>query len=283
MDISCISGMNTHYRYYDLEYFFSSVSKNKLSSVELWLCPQHFFVNNVAYESPEKLHRLMQKYHITIDCLCPESNNPKPSNIAARDLEIISNTKTYYKNVFEIAKEIGSKLVLITPGWNYYDEDPVVARQRSISMIKYLCNLASEYDITLTLESIWNKSSQIAPTIECIYEIISMVDKSNLKLTLDLGALASAKETVADWFEVFGSEKINHCHFVDGNPTGHKSWGSGERNMQTDLNAFYSNGFNGNFSFEFVDAACYRHPEEEDKRSIELFQKTIERMERSYD
>lgn len=283
MDTRQLSGMNTHYRYYDLDFFFSSAQNNKLNSVELWLCPQHFFVNNVYYESPTKLLDLMERHQVSIDCLCPESNNPKPSNIAARCPEIISNTKHYYKNVFEIAKDIDCHQVLITPGWNYYDEEPTEARKRSIRMIKYLCDLAGEYDITLTLESIWNKSSQVAPTIDCIGEIIKSVERSNLRLTLDLGALAAAGERVADWFMAFGSEMINHCHFVDGNPTGHKSWGRGERDMLMDLSAFSANGYKGKFSFEFVDPACFRTPEQEDRRSIEIFQKTLERMEKNYD
>ena len=31
------------------------------------------------------------------------------------------------------------------------------------------------------------------------------------------------EENINDYFEAFGS-RIIHCHFVDGNPTGHMAW-----------------------------------------------------------
>ena len=49
--------MNIHYRYYDLEYFFRACQKMNLKHAELWLCPQHFYINSMWSESPEKFER----------------------------------------------------------------------------------------------------------------------------------------------------------------------------------------------------------------------------------
>lgn len=276
MDRHQFNGMNIHYRYFSLEYFFNSVFQNGLSNVELWLCPQHFYINNEFVENTDRLKKLCNDYQQKIDCICPEQNNPKPNNVAAKGELLINNTLSYYKNVFKVAHEMNCHKVLITPGWNYYDETISEARGRSITMLKKLCNLAEEKEIELVLESIWAKSSQIASTIEQIGYLKEAVNKNNLRLTLDLGAMAAANETIEEWFKVFGKD-LRHCHFVDGNPTGHMSWGRGTRDMEQDLHVFQDFDYNGKFSFEFVYPECYKNPSIEDKISIEKYKNIIKK------
>lgn len=266
--------MNTHYRYYPLEYFFKVAKQNGFKNAEIWLCPQHFFINYNESENPKKLLELSKTYDIKIKCLCPEQNNPKPNNIAARDKFLISRTYNYFKRIIDLANYIGCSKVLVTPGWNYYDEELTIARKRSATMLKNICDYAESRRVTLVLESIWKQSSDIAPNIEKIKTLKESINRKNLKLTIDLGAISAANESIKDWFEAFG-EDIEHCHFVDGNPTGHLSWGRGNRNMTNDLKHFYKNGYNGGFSLEFVNPVCFRNPSVEDLKTIEIFKKSL--------
>ena len=277
LHIDQLYGMNIHYRYYDLEYFFKSCNKNNIKNVEIWLCPQHFLINAFHSEDATKLINLMEKYNVRVKCVCPEQNNPKPNNIAARDDELISYTYQYFKGVIDLADKIGSELVLITPGWNYYDEDPEQARGRSVSMIKKLCDYALDKNINLVLESIWNKSSLVGDTIEKITQIKKMVNKPNLKLAIDLGAINSATESVEQWFETFGYD-IAHCHFVDGNPTGHLPWGEGTLDMERILSVFSENNYQGGFSMEFIDNRSFKNPEEWDRKTQLKYLKNIDKL-----
>ncbi|WP_440896578.1 sugar phosphate isomerase/epimerase family protein [Amphibacillus sp. Q70] len=278
LSINQLYGMNIHYRYYDLEYFFKSCSQNKIENVEIWLCPQHFYINAFFSEKSEKIKKLMEKYKISVKCLCPEQNNPKPNNIAAREENLIQYTYQYFKKVIDLANAINSDLVLITPGWNYYDEDPSKARKRSISMIKKLSDYAQERNITLVLESIWNKSSLVGDTIEKIQQIKGGVNRPNLKLALDLGAINSAQESIEEWFQVFGAD-IAHCHFVDGNPTGHLPWGEGELSMENTLKAFSNHNYSGGFSMEYLYQESFKNPEIWDLKTKVQFQKCIKIIE----
>ena len=158
--------MNIHYRYYDLEYFFRACQKMNLKHAELWLCPQHFYINSMWSESPEKLKGLMKQSGVQISCICPEQNNPKPNNIAARSELLIENTRKYFQNVIILASELGCDKILVTPGWNYHDEEVDEARKRSIRMLQSLCDIADPYGISLAMESIWDHSSDIANTKE---------------------------------------------------------------------------------------------------------------------
>ena len=232
--------MNIHYRYYDLEYFFRACQKMNLKHAELWLCPQHFYINSMWSESPEKLKGLMKRSGVQISCICPEQNNPKPNNIAARSELLIENTRKYFQNVIILASELGCDKILVTPGWNYHDEEVDEARKRSIRMLQSLCDIADPYGISLAMESIWDHSSDIANT------------KEKVKLIKD--------------------GKPAGC------PTGHMPWGLGERNMLEVLKAFEANEYRGGFSMEYVDARSFRNPEKWDRQTVEQFESCLERM-----
>ena len=76
--------MNTHYRYYSLEYFFRSVSELGYECCEIWTSPHHFEVMDRFIDNPKVLNDLALKYGLEIICICPEQTNPKPYNIAEK-------------------------------------------------------------------------------------------------------------------------------------------------------------------------------------------------------
>ena len=277
LTINNLYAMNIHYRYYSLEYFFKEANKNGFKNAEIWLCPQHFYINYSDSEDPEKLLNLSKRYGIKIQCLCPEQNNPKPNNIAARDNLIIKNTLNYFKKVIDVADYIDCRKILVTPGWNYYDEDLSEARKRSVLMLQNICDYAKLKKVDMVLESIWSQSSQIASNLSEIKELKDSVNRQNLKLTVDLGAFAAANEKIKDWFETFGKD-IRHCHFVDGNPTGHLPWGKGTRDMLDDLKVFNDYNYDGGLSLEFVNPISFRNPEVEDRNTLEIYQANLKKI-----
>ena len=275
MDVQSLYPMNISFRYFSLEKFFESCAKTGLHNAEIWLCPQHFLINGQFSEDPSKLKALMREYGVQIKCLCGEQNNPKPNNMAARGELLVANTRSYFRRVIDLAEAIGCPKVLVTPGWNYFDEKVEEARVRSIDMLRELSVYAHARGVTLVLESIWSISSQIAPTIAQIANIKDAVNSDSLKLTLDLGAMSDAGETVDDWFSAFGSD-IAHCHFVDGTPTGHMPWGHGNLAMRGILASFKKAGYKGGFSLEYVHPMSFQDPAGYLAETKALFEKCLQ-------
>lgn len=279
MDIQCLYPMNINYRYYNLEYFFRQCREAGQHNAELWLCPQHFLINSAYSQDPADIKELMERYQVQVRCVTPEQNNPKPGNIAARSPILIEYTRTYFKKVIDLAHYLGCGLVLVTPGWNYYDEEPEEAGKRSVAMLRELCEYAAEYGIVLAMETIWRVSSQVAWNIDGAGRILDGVKRDNLKLTLDFGAMGDAGETINQWFQAFGKE-IVHCHFVDGTPTGHMPWGHGARSMKQDLADFYINGYEGGFSMEYVHGMSFREPERFLKETRQQFLQALDEIKK---
>lgn len=274
MDLARLYPMNINWRYYDLERFFQACAEQGFSSAELWLCPQHLLINAHFSEDPARLQALMGKYGVRLACICGEQNNPKPNNMAARSELLIANTRVYFERVIDLAALVEAPLVVVTPGWNFYDESVEHARSRSATMLAHLADYAALRGITLALESIWTVSSQVAPTIAEIEDLKARVNRENLKFTLDFGAMGSAGETIGQWFDAFGTDLV-HCHFVDGTPTGHMPWGHGARDMAVDLAAFMCNGYTGGFSMEYVHPMSFRDPKIYMEETKALFEQCL--------
>ena len=262
--------MNCHHRFYTLEDFFRSVQRNGFHSVELWTGPMHFFMDAHGYDDTNRLYELSKKYNVKIIGICPEQTNPKPHNMAESSNEGQKRVYAYFKNAIDVAAMLHANQVVVTSGWAYYREDLQEAKKRSAKMLHALCDYAKTKNIPLAIEALQPKESLLAHTIEDLQEFLSLVQHDQLKICLDLGAMAAAQDTITAYFQTFG-KKIIHCHFVDGNPTGHKAWGDGTRNMKQDLLDLKQHEYEGYCSFEIVHPSYFAAPFEADAKSKALF------------
>lgn len=267
-----VCAMNCHYRFYTLEDFFKKSFENGFQYVELWTGPMHFYLDCNGYDPVENLRQLERKYKLKVIGVCPEQTNPKPNNMAAKSTEEQERVFAYFKNAIDIAYEINANQVVVTSGWAYLSENKDEAKQRSAKMLNRLAQYGASKNIPLAIEALQPMESVLVNTISDLKGFLDLVNHDNLKICLDFGAMAKAKENVNDYFEAFGTRVI-HCHFVDGNPTGHMAWGDGTRCMSQDLNTLEKYNYTGLLSFEIVNRVYYRKPFEADKKSKFLFDK----------
>ena len=99
MSYPLLAVMNISHRYFDLEEFFSSAAASGYTCCELWTGAMHLYVDCHGYDSLEQVRELSQQYGVRIVGLCPEQNNPKPWNIAARGNEARARTLAYFRNL----------------------------------------------------------------------------------------------------------------------------------------------------------------------------------------
>lgn len=272
-----LAAMNCHHRFYELEDFFASAKENGYKYVEIWTGPQHFFMDYNGYESVEKLRRLEEKYGIKVIGICPEQTNPKPNNMAAKDEKMQERVLKYFKNAIDVACEVKANQVVVTSGWGFLSESVEEAYHRSVIMLRKVAEYAAEKGINLAIEALQPEESLIANTALELKKLIDEVDRPALKVCLDTGAMARAKDTIQTYFDVFG-DKVIHAHFVDVDmekETTHLAWGDGKRNMAKDIQAFAQNGYRGILSVECVNGEDFAKPGEADKKSMDVY-RTIE-------
>ncbi|WP_413527601.1 sugar phosphate isomerase/epimerase family protein [Marinilactibacillus psychrotolerans] len=268
-----LSAINCHHRFYELECFFKSSNESGYRFVEIWTGPQHFFIDYRKHENVKKILELEQKYSIKVIGICPEQTNPKPNNIAAKDLEMQSRVLNYFKNVIDVACEVKANQVVVTSGWAFYNESIDDAYSRSIRMLQKISDYAEEKGIYLAIEALQESESLLANNIDDLKRLLVDVNRQSLKICLDLGAMAAAGDSIQEYFDTF-NEDIIHAHFVDvkDNIT-HLAWGDGSRNMRRDIECFERNNYKGVLSVECINNKYFLDPQTVDKQSMEIYKK----------
>ena len=206
MSYPLLAVMNISHRYFDLEEFFSSAAASGYTCCELWTGAMHLYVDCHGYDSLEQVRKLSQRYGVRIVGLCPEQNNPKPWNIAARGNEARARTLAYFKNVVDIAAELGAEQVMVSSGWAFLNEPIEDAWGRSASMLRAIAEHAGERGVRLVLEALQPVESMIVNSAADTKRMIEAVDHPALKACLDLGAMAVAGDTIDDYFDLLGDD-----------------------------------------------------------------------------
>jgi protein FrlC len=267
VDIHRIAGMNYYYRNYSRKYMLNAIKNNGIQNIELWTCPQHYFVSNDERENTKILQKDIQKLGLNIICITPQQGNPNPFNLAAKGKKLIEGTFNYFKNIIKTASELNVKYVSINPGWDYYDEPITSTWKRSIDMCKRIAKYAQSYGVGLVLEALQPNESHLVNSIGDLYRYLSDVGHKNIFVNIDLGAMARSHETIEQYFYVLG-DNIRHCHFVDGDPVGHKAWGCGTRNPGKDFEIFNKYDYKGYFTFEFARSTYFEDPKVIEENAI---------------
>ena len=160
------AAMNCSHRFFSLEAFFASAADSGFKAVELWTGPMHFFLDYASNDTPEKITRLANSFGLDVCALCPEQNNPKPANIAARGEESIKRTKDYFLRAINVASELGVGIVVVTPGWGFLDEERTEAWKRSVYMLGDLSSYATCKGIVLAVEALQPEESNLCNRLE---------------------------------------------------------------------------------------------------------------------
>lgn len=272
---SRLAAMNYYYRNYTFDYFLDSVSKNGLSNIELWASPQHFWIERTGHQNVASIKKRLADHHLKVICLTPQQSNPNPYNLAARGTNLREGSLNYFKNLIDASSELGVQMVALNSGWDYYDEDPKAAWDRSVEMMKKVAEYAASNQINVAIEALQPEESHLVNSIVDLKLYLECVNEENVGVNIDLGAMARNKETISQYFEAFGS-KIIHCHFVDGNPFGHRCWGEGTRNPADDLKTFNTFHYHGDFTFEFGQSQYFLNPAETEQKALSFLKPFLE-------
>lgn len=269
---------NCAYRFYSLEYFFSSSQREGFDAVELWCGPMHFFMDYAANDSVSHIAALSKKSGLPICAICPEQNNPKPSNVAARGDDAIRRSRQHFKRAIDVAADLGAGMVSITSGWGFLDESRETAWDRSVRMLSTLGSYAGERGVTLALEALQPEESNLCNCVRDLRTMLEDVGSAHLKVLLDTGAMWRAGESVRDYMDAFGKDVV-HCHFTDARETSHLAWGDGVRDMRGDLLALAEAGYSGCLTFESVDPRYFVDPAAADRQSLAALKRNLEEFD----
>lgn len=267
IDISRISVLSLHYNNYTLDYFLDCQAKLGIKNVELLSAHQGLWMDEYGYQDPAPIRRKLEDRGLSCPVFTPE-NCAYGYQFAAKEPEAIDRTFRYFANGIRFGAELGAKILEANSGWGYWNEPEEEGFKRSAEMHSRLAEVAKEYGMTISCESLRPQETRIGYRLDQIKRLFDTVNHPNFKVMIDLTAMCVQGETVQRWFDTFGAENIIHSHFQDCDPYGHYVWGDGKQNLHDMLCAFLDNGYTGLFSQELTDGSYFEDPFYHDQRNM---------------
>ncbi|MFQ8778760.1 MAG: sugar phosphate isomerase/epimerase family protein [Oscillospiraceae bacterium] len=104
---------------------------------------------------------LSQRYGVRIVGFVPNRTTPSHGISRRAGNEARARTLAYFKNVVDIAAELGAEQVMVSSGWAFLNEPIEDAWGRSASMLRAISEHAGELGVRLVLEALQSVESTI--------------------------------------------------------------------------------------------------------------------------
>ncbi|MDD6435668.1 MAG: sugar phosphate isomerase/epimerase [Clostridiales bacterium] len=272
----CIN--NFTYRRYSFEYFLSSVKRLGLHQIELSGCHPHFTQYEAENFDVKKLAGLINDMGIKVAALEPEQNF-LPVNIAASQEYFRRKSVEQLKFYIRSAKEFDCDKVIIYPGKGAMDHTFSETRRYACDSIAELAETAKSNGVTLLIQNVSNCISNLTPNRWMLKELIDRVSSDNLGLSVNTSAAAAAKETLDDYFELFGN-RIKLIQLSDSDEDDEQLvLGEGNQDIRSHVKTMEKYHFDGPISLEIVAEEYAYKPEENYLRSLRALRTICEKEE----
>ena len=141
---------------------------------------------------------------------------------------------------------------------------------RALDSMAEISKKAEQEGITLALEHLSPISSNLVNTAADMRYVLDAIRSPALKAMLDTCQVGLVGERVEDYLRLLGEDLV-HIHLVDGTPGGHLAFGDGTLPLKETVETLGAVGYSGFLSMEIADRRYFAHPEEADRRSIQMF------------
>lgn len=272
--LSRFAGMNIHYRHFPFDYFLNSMVNLGISNIELWAASPHFYINDLTPTLIRKFKKQIKDRNLNLVCLTPEQC-VYPINIAAREDYLRKRSIDYFYKNIELASELNSPIMLVTPGCGYFSESNKEAWVLSRDSLKKLTIKAEKLGVILALEPISPYNSNIINEFYSLKKMLTEINSPFLKGIMDLGQMAILHEKIEDYLMGLGDDLI-HIHFIDSNKYGaHLALGDGILPLKSYIEKLSNSKYCKCLTLEIDDRKYYLDPEKAMKKSIDKLKELL--------
>jgi protein FrlC len=257
--ISQLIGANFCFQHYPLEMMAKALSGFGMREIELWGATQHLDLFHATEARVESVRRVLAEHGLSTWCFTPEQVL-YPINIASGDEELRSDSIERFCRAADICAALGARYLFLTSGRGYETEPPESAWGRAAESLAKIAGHARRNGIRCLLEPLQRVETNILLDAQGTRRILDEIGAENMDVVLDTVAMATAGDTVANYFSLFGA-RLAHVQLVDGTPAGHLVWGDGTLPLGRYVSELAERGYTGKVAFEpFGNGSCALDP-----------------------
>lgn len=270
MKFSQLTVETTCFKKVNPDLMYEAVSKTGVKQLEFY-AGAPIFCHYESLPATEKEIKEMRNHickkldekGMRIAVLAPQSVDYE-INIAS-DVDLIREKSIrYFIGYLRDLKDLECDSMMMTSGWGYFDQEAAPAWERSCESLKKIAAEAEKLGVHVLLRPVWKYGTNLVNNIASLKKMLDDVGNDALKVVLDVGALKDG-ESITDYFDTFGAEKIGYFKFSNLTPGGEVTTGDGVASVKAYFDELDKNGYTGAAGIEMN----YEHTEDP-ARYIEL-------------
>lgn len=241
-------GANFSFQHFPFRWAAEKLSAMGFQQMEFWGVAPHLDLFHHNRARLAEVKAILGDNGLTVRCFTPEQVL-YPINIASGDSAYRKASVERFMRAADICAELGAAYLFLTPGRGFECESRETAFAHSVASINRIAAHARSVGVSSLLEPLQRLESNIVTNADELHALWRAVDGDDIDVVLDIVAMATAGDSVGEYFEKFG-KRVAHVHVVDGTPAGHLAWGDGNLPLNVYLAELGAHGFAGTLTFE---------------------------------
>lgn len=186
--------------FYSIQDAVRMVAELGYDGIDIWGGRPHVYRQDFSPAELNDLRRLIEGCSLQVSSFMPAFYR-YPHSLSNPNPRVRQDSIDYMRQCVDNAALLGSKIVLVVPDLTLKGHDRAESLQRFIDSIGEVAQYASQYDLKLGIEVLYDDETDLVNSAGDALAIIRQLGNDNLGVVLDSGTLNLSKEPLADIFE----------------------------------------------------------------------------------
>lgn len=230
---------------YTLDEVIRRLARFGYDGIEIGCAAPHAWPAHLSAARRRELRDMMQSEGLPAISLLPAPGGGPGNNAASPIPEERKTTLDHYKEVVDLAADLGAKLVLYIAGWLVFGTTREDGFRHSLECLTQLAQHAATRGITIVVEPT-SADSNLIETADDALELMRATGQPNVKVMFDTYHVMYRNEVSSDYVYAMAPH-LAHIHFAD---TDRQAPGDGEVNWRSVMQAVKDVRYDGHLTME---------------------------------
>jgi fructoselysine 3-epimerase len=230
---------------YPLEDVIRRLARIGYDGIEIGCAAPHAWPAHLSAARRRELRGVLQSEGLAPVSLLPAPGGGPGNNAASPLAEERQTTLDHYKEVVDLAADLGAPLVLYIAGWLVFGTTREEGFERSTECLAQVARHAATRGVTIVVEPT-SADSNLIETADDALELMRAAGEPNVKVMFDTYHVMYRNEVSSDYVYAMAPH-LAHVHFAD---TDRLAPGDGEVNWRGVLQAVKDIGYDGYLTME---------------------------------
>jgi protein FrlC len=249
---------------YPLDEVIRRLARIGYDGIEIGCAAPHAWPAYLSSARRKELRQLMAAENLTPVSLLPAPGGGPGCNPASPLPEERAFTAQHYKDVVDLAADLGAGIVLYVAGWAVYGTRRSEAFKYSLDCLTDVARHAKTRGIRIAVEPT-SADSNLIDTADQALELRDACGEANVGVMFDTFHVLYRQDVAADYARIMAPHLI-HVHAAD---TDRKAPGDGSTDWVGFLQALKDIGYAGHVTMETGFVSRTFHPDEVARRGLE--------------